>query len=103
DECRQLLDDQCLSHVMLRDKAVNTYCLVVVRRELVETQAIFLELDNVQESGFHFLELRRRHSAFENAVLHTLAESTTGCRNLTQSFSACTGIRRHIIGDKDIE
>jgi len=76
--------------------------VVPVAAEMIETETVSLEIDDVEQAGFECYELRRIHLALEDRGLDALAVIKTSFGGPPQAGFPGRGGGGDVVGDEDI-
>lgn len=67
----------------------------------IKAQAVFIGVDDVEQFAFERFELHGVDSAFEDGLLHALADRLAGTRHSTKSSATFFGFSDHVVADDE--
>jgi hypothetical protein len=95
-------NDKCSFDVVAIMGAVVFDFVMPVAAEMIETETVGVQVDDVEQPGFERDKLGRIHLALEDRVLDALAVIEAGLGGAAQAGFSGGGGGRHVIGDQDI-
>ena len=96
------LDDQRPLDVEAAFGSVVVDAGTPIPTEMVDADAVFLKIDDVEQALSQLNELGGLEGTFEDGVLHPLAVVEAGLRNAAEAPLASVGGGGDVVGDQDI-